>query len=303
MLEALLVELGAAGVKSVAFSGGEPLLRKDLADLIRHGRSANIEHFGLVTNGYLVDRSRARELVAAGLGNVQVSVDGVDAADHALVRGCEPCDFYRALRAVRVFLDEGITVDVACLLTPRNLQRAPEMAMFCEALGVRALRYCTFVPTGRGADPEVARSHALDPEKADWFLGFMRHMNGQPGARLELHIDHGIGPWFESGEFECVAGKNVAYLSAEGDLYPCPCLLFETFKVGSVLSTPVGELLAAPAMANVRQMSRSEIRGACAACSNLACSGGCRGGAFAATGDVRGPVSYCNYSSRERART
>jgi radical SAM protein with 4Fe4S-binding SPASM domain len=238
--------------------------------------------------------------VAAGLRNVQVSLDGVDAADHSAIRGCEPRDFYRALRAIRAFLDEGITVDVACLLSPRNLRRAPEMAMFCEALGVRGLRYCTFVPAGRGADPDVARTHALDADQADWFLEFMRHLNRQPGGRLELFIDHGIGPWFESGEFECGSGQNVAYLSAEGDLYPCPSLLFPSFRVGSVLATPVRELLASPAMAAVRTVSRSEIRGACATCSNLACSGGCRGGAFAATGDVRGPVSYCNHASRER---
>jgi radical SAM protein with 4Fe4S-binding SPASM domain len=202
-----------------------------------------------------------------------------------------------------VFLDEGLTVDVACLLTPKNLQRAPEMAMFCEALGVRGLRYCTFVPTGRGTDSAVARGHALQAAEADWFLGFMRHLNRQPGGRLELFIDHGIGPWCESGEFQCVAGKHVAYLSAEGDLYPCPCLLFAPFRIGSVLATPLRELLASPVMAEVRNLPRSQIQGACGTCSNPACSGGCRGGAFAATGNVRGPVSYCNYVSRERAGT
>ena len=51
MLEALLRDLGASGIRSVAFSGGKPLLRRDLAELMQCGRSANIEHFGLVTNG------------------------------------------------------------------------------------------------------------------------------------------------------------------------------------------------------------------------------------------------------------
>jgi radical SAM protein with 4Fe4S-binding SPASM domain len=301
-IETLLTDLGASGIRAVAFSGGEPLLRPDLAGLIRHGRAANIEHFGLVTNGFLATPIRAHELAAAGLSNVQVSLDGVDAADHCAVRGCEPRDFYRALRAIRAFLDEGIRVDVACLLSPKNLRRAPEMAMFCEALGVRGLRYCSFVPTGRGADPAVAEALALGAEQVDWFLGFMRHLNRQPGGRLELFIDHGIGPWLESGEFECGSGKHVAYLSAEGDLYPCPTLLYPPFRVGSVLTTPVRELLAAPAMAAVRCLRRCEIRGCCATCANQACSGGCRGGAFAATGDVRGPVSYCNFVRRSRVQ-
>lgn len=295
MVTRLLSDLGETGIRSVGFSGGEPLLREDLAALIRHGRKAGLEHFGIVTNGYLVDRARARELVDAGLDTVQVSVDGVDANDHVAVRGCGLQDFYRALRAVRTFLDFGITVDIATILSPTNLRRAPEMAMLCEALGVRGLRYCTFVPRGRGATAQIRASYELDPTQVDRFLALMRHLNQQSDARLQLFIDHGIGPWHESGAFRCVAGKEVAYVSSEGDLYPCPGLIFRPFKVGNVFKTPLRELLGAPAMAVTRSFPRSEIQGPCASCTNDSCSGGCRGAAFARSSDLRATVSYCAF--------
>jgi radical SAM protein with 4Fe4S-binding SPASM domain len=298
MVMRLLSEVSEAGIRQVGFSGGEPLLRDDLAALIDHGRSAGLEHFGLVTNGYLVNRARARALVDAGLNAVQVSVDGVDAADHTAARGCGPQDFYRALRAVRIFLDLGITVDIATILSPTNLRRAPEMAMFCEALGVRGLRYCTFIPRGRGAASEVKANYALDPNQVDRFLALMRHLNRQPDARLQLFIDHGIGPWLESGTFRCVAGRKVAYISAEGDLYPCPALIFPPFKIGNVFETPVRELLEAPGMAVTRSFPRTEIEGPCSSCANPRCSGGCRGAAFARSNDLRATVSYCAFERR-----
>jgi AdoMet-dependent heme synthase len=293
-LRALLGDLARAGIRAIAISGGEPLLRRDLADLIRFGRDLGIREFSIVTNGFYADSATVRALCEAGLGGVQVSLDGVDAIDHARVRGCELRDYYRALRAVRSFQDAGLTVDIATILSPRNIERGPEMAMLCEVLGARSLRYCTFVPTGRAADREIARAYDLDPSNADAFLALMRTLNQTPGGRLRILIDHGIGPWIEGAAFQCESGSRVAYLSAEGDLYPCPGLVFDAFKVGNVYETPVGALLARPAMSAVRCIPRREIRGDCQACSNAACSGGCRGRAYAATGDIRGAVPYCN---------
>ncbi len=294
----LLTSVAAAGIRSVAFSGGEPLLRKDLPELVAHGRRMGIDHFGVVTNGFVVDRASARTLVEAGLRSVQISVDGVDAADHAAVRACEPRDYYRALRAARIFLDLGAVVDIATILSPRNLRRAPEMAMLCEALGVRGLRYCTFVPAGRARSDEAIAAYRLEPAEVDRFLTLMRALNRQRDARLQIFIDHGIGPWLESGAFQCVAGDKVAYVSAEGDLYPCPSLIFDEFKIGNVFASPLSELLASPRMAAVRSMERATLQGPCAACPSAACSGGCRGAAYARTGSARGAVAYCGERRR-----
>ena len=295
----LLGELASAGARSVAFSGGEPLIRKDLADLVRAGTDAGIADLGLVTNGYYASPSNARALADAGLRTVQVSLDGVDAHDHSAVRHSELADYYRALRAIRLFKQVGLAVYVATVISPRNVQRAPEMALFCEALGANGLRYCTFVQTGRATQAEVVEAFTVAPENLDRFVDFVRQINGSSNARLTVSIDHAMGPWTDSGEFQCESGQSVAYITAEGDLYPCPALVALPFRIGNVFETPVLELLASPRMSTVRGIPRQKVEGLCSTCSNSACHGGCRGSAHACTGNVYGAVSYCAFGRRE----
>ena len=297
-LARLLGELARAGAQTVAFSGGEPLLRHDLEEVMRGGCDAGIRSYTLVTNGYHADRERVRSLHQAGLEAVQVSVDGVDAADHVAVRACSPMDFYRALRAIRVFRDEGIVVDVATIVCPANVRRAAEMLLLCEALGVRSLRYCSFVPTGRAVDAAMRARFAVPPQALDELLDLLRGVRAQADAPLGVLIDHGLGPWQDDAEFRCDAGESVVYISAEGDLYPCPGSIHEPFRVGNVWETPLEELLASPRMAVVRCVARAELAEPCRSCSITSCSGGCRGAAHALTGNVRAAPAYCNLIRR-----
>ena len=117
-------------------------------------------------------------------------------------------------------------------------------------------------------------------------------------AVCHMLIDHGIGPWKETGEFQCQSGLDVAYIGAEGNLYPCPGLIFEDFVVGNVFETPVSELLRSEALSKVRRMTRTDLEEPCRSCENEACSGGCRGAAFATFGDIRAAPTYCNWRRR-----
>ncbi|MFH1532815.1 MAG: radical SAM protein [Pseudomonadota bacterium] len=298
-LGGLLARLASLGVRHVGFSGGEPLLRTDLEGIMRRGLDAGISGYGLVTNGWPATPARARSLKDAGLRVVQVSLDGVDAADHDAVRSCGAEGFYRALRAMRIFRDLGLRVDAAALLNARNLERLPQMALLCEALGLTTLRWCSFVPTGRARDPEVQRAIVPAPARIDAFLELMRTMNSRPDAPLRLTIDHGIGPWDAAGAFSCTSGAAVVYISCEGTLYPCPGLIFDEFIVGNVYGPRSLEaLFADPAMHRVRTLDRKAGRGACAACDHPRCTGGCRGLSYARSGDISCSPPYCNVRRR-----
>lgn len=304
----LLGELAGAGAKHVAFSGGEPLLRRDLPAIMRKGRAAGIKAYSLVTNGLAADAARVAQLRKAGLVSAQVSLDGVDAKDHCAVRQCPPIAFYRALRAIRLFQDAGVVVDIAAIVTPRNIARAPEMVLLAEALKVRSLRYCSFVPTGRAVSPKIAERFACEPAQLDQLLEFMRVVfeaakkgrDGKRASTVGMLIDHGIGPWKADGSFRCDSGEAVCYISSEGDLYPCPGLIFDRFKVGNVYETPIAELLESPAMSRVRSIDRASIGEPCASCDNDRCSGGCRGAAFATSGSELAAPRYCNVLRRKK---
>jgi radical SAM protein with 4Fe4S-binding SPASM domain len=285
--------LGRAGVRKVAFSGGEPLLRTDLEEVMGRGRQAGITGFGLVTNGALLEPARARSLKAAGLGSAQVSLDGPDARDHAVVRGGTPRDFYRAQRAVRLFRDAGVMVQVAALVSPLTIQRFDELVLLTQALGAAALRFCSFVPAGRGQDPAVRSVLEPSPDQLRTFVDRLRAARESLGRALTLTVDHGIGPWRADGQFTCGAGRDVAYLAADGTLYPCPGLFFDAFRVGNTRETPLADLLDSPLMSTTRSLPKTDLEGPCSTCTNTACSGGCRGAAFACTGRVTGSPAFC----------
>jgi radical SAM protein with 4Fe4S-binding SPASM domain len=294
----LIARAVSAGVRVVAFSGGEPLLRDDLEDVMLAGLQTGVREYRLVTNGALVTRVRARSLRTAGLAVAMVSVDGVDAADHAAVRGCSTIEFYRAVRAVRLLREAGVVVDIATVVNRRNVERVAEIALLAESLGARGLRWCSFVPTGRGSEPAVRERFAVPSGQLDAFLAFLRELNAHERRPVEIFFDHGIGPWDEQGRFACTSGAEVAYVTAEGDIYPCPGLVFPPFRVGNVGETPLEDLLRAPAMATVRHLPKGELSGLCRDCTHAACSGGCRGQAWAETGDIRTGTGYCNVRRR-----
>lgn len=310
---ALLGQLAALGARHVAFSGGEPLLRDDLEAIMAEGRRRGLKSYSLVTNGSLATPERVASLRRAGLTSVQVSLDGVDARDHCEIRRCSPRAYYRALRAIRLFREARVKVDVATILVGPNLERGPEMLLLAQALGVRYLRFCSFVPTGRAASDEVQRALDQSPARLDGFLEFYRSEKRAEAARAKrakergdggearpvLLIDHGIGPWRSDGEFTCMSGRNVAYVSSDGFLYPCPGLLFDEFRVGNVYETPVAQLAASPAMGRVRTLGRAQLAEPCGSCRVERCTGGCRGAAYAASGgDLLAPPVYCNAARR-----
>ena len=249
--------------------------------------------FGVVTNGAFVDAARASALAKAGLRIAQVSLDGVDADDYVAVRACSPTEYHRAIAAIGHYRSAGIRVDIACLLTARNLERTHEMVQLARNLGVTQLRYCSFVPTGRGVDQQVQSRFEPSPERMDVFLDFMAQANAFPGKPLTLTIDHGIGPYEASGAFHCASGHDVAYISCEGDLYPCPGLIFPQFRVGNVFETDVKELLASPPMNRVSGLRKAHSKGPCATCTNGLCTGGCRGLSYALYEDTRISPPYC----------
>ena len=83
----IITQLRDAGVRFVGFAGGEPLLRKDLSELVRHAKACGLRA-ELTTSGYLLDEGRAEALFAAGLGSVVISVDGVG-PQYEAIRGRE----------------------------------------------------------------------------------------------------------------------------------------------------------------------------------------------------------------------
>lgn len=84
----VITELGELGCKKIHFSGGEPMLRPQLPDLVAHATDLGMR-VTLTTNGTLIDKEKAKALITAGLRGVNVSIDSPIRKVHEKVRGVE----------------------------------------------------------------------------------------------------------------------------------------------------------------------------------------------------------------------
>jgi pyrroloquinoline quinone biosynthesis protein E len=129
-------EARALGVLQLALTGGEPMLRRDLDELVAAGREAGL-YSTLVTAGTLLTRERAARLKEAGLDHVQVSIQSPDPEENDRLAGNR--SFERKIAAARAARELGLPLTINCVLHRRNLDRIEEILRLAEELGAQRL--------------------------------------------------------------------------------------------------------------------------------------------------------------------
>jgi radical SAM protein with 4Fe4S-binding SPASM domain len=135
-----------AKIPFFSFTGGEPLLRRDLEAMIRHARRLGLE-VNLVTNGTLADPARARSLARAGLRTAQVSVEAPDAETHDDLTA-SPGSFDLTLAGIRSLQAAGICVQTNTTVTATNADLAHRMPGFLKSLGIARFAMNLYIPSG-----------------------------------------------------------------------------------------------------------------------------------------------------------
>ena len=282
----ILGQLARAGVETIGWSGGEPLLVKDL-DVLTRAATARGLATSVATNGFLATPERLRRLHASGLHVLQVSLDGPDPKRAGRYRQGPTASFDRARAAIRAGVEAGLHTFVCALLTPETAPELDEMIALATSLGATGLRYTVWTPVGR-ARGQAYRERAWRTKGVRRFLEVTAR--GRSSSGLVLLVDCPTGPLPAEPDVTCSAGRDVAYITAQGDVYPCTALIFPEYRVGNVRQTPVAKLLRSPAMERVhRQRARLKLGGTCVDCAlGDTCRGGCPGRTVAAHGRLAG---------------
>src|SRR6266699_5761733 len=124
-------DAAALGVLQIGFSGGEPLARRDLAELIRAAREAKL-YTNLITSGIGLDDDRVRALRDAGLDSVQLSFQSNDADLADEIAGAHA--HQRKLDVAANIRAEGIPLSLNFVIHRRNIDRLPQMIQLAETL-------------------------------------------------------------------------------------------------------------------------------------------------------------------------
>ena len=144
-----------AEVPSVSFTGGEPVLRDDLAELVAYASSALEMRVNLITNGTLISQQVAKTLKKAGLASAQVSIESPDPEIHDRIVGVKKAH-QASVNGLLALKDTGIPVHPHATLCQLNRQTLPEMASFAKSLGVDRFSLNMIIPAGRGVAEDLA---------------------------------------------------------------------------------------------------------------------------------------------------
>ena len=151
-IKKILLDARALGSPKAGFTGGEPLMRRDIAELTAFASSLGLS-VSIDTNGLLLDEKMARELKAAGISNINVSLDSADARRHDRLRNYPGC-FEAALKAVKLCSALDIPCVVSTYLTDRAVAegRLDALISLSRSAGASAMRVLFPIYTGKLGD-------------------------------------------------------------------------------------------------------------------------------------------------------
>lgn len=157
--KALIDELAQLRVPRLLVSGGEPLVRADLLELLKYASSHGL-NVALSTNGTLIDGCVARELKACGVRYVGISLDGIGEVNDKF-RGVSGA-FERALNGIESCKQVGLRVGIRMTLTSYTASQVEAVFDFVQGNGIDRLCFYHFIPSGRGA---LASNLLLSPSQ------------------------------------------------------------------------------------------------------------------------------------------
>ena len=305
---ALLDEIRRFGQPLFIFTGGDPLKRPDIFDLISHANSIGLNP-GLSPSGTpLLNRSSLGRAAAAGVRTVSISLDAPTAAQHDAFRGVAG-SFELSTSAATLVTELGMRLQINTTISAHNLNQLPAMADLVTTLGAARWEVFFLVPTGRGQQLETVKPAAFET---------VCHWLYEQTGRMQAHItaveagfyrrvvlqrladEHGIAPlaaWQQSksghGRFlpGMNSGSGFVFISHFGEVYPSGFLPLTT---GNVRHESLVDLYRHHPV--FRQLRKPDLlKGRCGQCEYRALCGGSRARAYAVTGDYLETDPACAY--------
>jgi radical SAM protein with 4Fe4S-binding SPASM domain len=196
-------------------SGGEPLFRADIFELARFGTACGLR-VALATNGTLVTKEVARQIVDAGVRRVSISLDGANAATHDAFRGL-PGAFDAALRGLRNLRELGMSLQINMTIARHNAHQLPEVLDLAKSLGADALHTFLLVPVGCGVD--IAAEQMVPAEEYEQILNWFYDRAQEGGIELKATC---APHYFRVMRQRRAAERRAASSTAEAITAPAP---------------------------------------------------------------------------------
>jgi 12,18-didecarboxysiroheme deacetylase len=315
--KALIDDLAQFKVPVILFSGGEPLVRKDLPELAEYAVAKGLRAV-ISTNGTLISLDLAHTLKKIGLSYVGISLDGIGAINDRF-RGV-PGAFEKALNGIRNCQKAGIKVGLRFTINKFNVKEIPGIFDLLEEMDIPRVCFYHLVYSGRGSDlVKEDLTHKETRKAVDLIINRTYDLHKKGKAKEVLTVDnHADGPYLylrllkeNSKRAEEVlellkmnegnsSGRGIGCVSWDGSVYADQ--FWRHYSFGNVLKRPFSQIWTQPEDPLLLKLKdkKQYVTGRCAGCSWLdICGGNFRVRAEAISGDVWAPDPACYLTDEE----
>lgn len=293
---ALIEEIARAGFKIMIFSGGEPIMREDLYELVTYARDKGLRPV-LGTNGTLITPTVAKRLKEAGMMAVGISLDSMNKEAHDELRGVSG-SWDAAVEGMKACREVGLPFQIHTTVMEFNYDEVEEITDFAVTIGARGHHVFFLVPTGRAVDIAEASIKAEQYERLlRRLLAKQREVpiEIKPTCApqfLRIAKQMGIEMRFSRG---CLAGLSYCLVNPVGVVQACAYL---DIPAGNVREKSFSSIWRE---AEIFQRLRTQAySGKCGRCDFKDVCGGCRARALFYYGDYMGEEPWCLYGAGRR---
>ncbi len=313
----MIDDLASYKVPVLLFSGGEPLLREDLAELVDYATSKGIRAV-VSTNGTLITKEKARELKIAGVSYVGISIDGLENVHDSFrrVQGA----FKKTMEGIENCQKEGIKVGLRFTINRFNVGEVEKIFELIKEREIPRICFYHLVYSGRGSSLiKEDLTHREKRKVLDLILKKTKLLFEQGLQKEVLTVDnHADGPYIyltllkeDPDRAEEVmellkynegnsSGKGIGCISWDGSVHADQFWRNHTF--GNVLHRPFSEIWDDPNIELLRKLKdkKKYVKGRCSKCRFLdICAGNFRARAEAFFGDIWAPDPACYLTDKE----
>lgn len=304
---ALIDTFPQVGKPIIIFTGGDPMMRADVYELVSYAKSKGLT-CAFSPNGTLITPETAAKIKACGVDRCSISIDGADAASHDAFRGV-PGAFDASMAGIGLLRNAGVPFQINTTVTKGNLGSFRRIFELCQSIGAAAWHIFLLVPMGRASSlgEEVITAGEYE-DVLHWLYDFRKTTNMQLKAtcaphyyrimRQRAHAENlKVTPdnfGMDAMTRGCLGGTGFCFISHTGQVQPCGYLELDC---GNVRQKPFPEIWReSEIFLNLRNPSRYE--GKCGYCEFHNVCGGCRARAQSMKGNYLDAEPLCSYNPK-----
>lgn len=291
----LIDDLAESGGRYVTLAGGEPLIYRHFAEVVRHVAARGL-YGTVITNGLSLKSHHLDLLDELGF-NLAISLDGITSEVNELIRGTGSA---RVIASIDRALDRLGSDRVILSFTPvkANLGELDALFNFVEERGIKRLNLSIYEEVGRAS--EHAAVLTLDESDKQRLMRFVYTKAVELAGRVEIDLNDTRDVLSQFSADRRIEELHPLWrgvrVTSEGDVYPASFGAVEQFRLGNVGQTRFADILRSPTLHELYDALQQRVARTpkCRECAwRQICRGGSVASAYCAHGELYAPDAYC----------